>query len=361
MNPIERRIFKSFACLLIGFGAGVAQPAGLGVVNWVAHACTTAGAGRASGCPQFGPASTNLSSTTAPGVSGPLPMQPTTAYSTIGNAASAYQTAGGWNGANAAADSTNNGFVFGVGTAAELNVEGINESESPAQYTFHFLINGGGLNLSINEFVANGSRYPTAEIVAGFIINKDFVDSIMWEYRGTLTAVNSEIPLIFSASVFDPKGLGLGTPDALVTQTGLAGQPRSAQVTLDPFVGTVPIPLIAAGAQITLDYYLFARVYTGEHNFAPNPLNDEPLVEGSAWIADPFGLNGQPVPGAFPDSGFDLDGQSLLTLTQVPGPQAGWLILTAFTGAASFVRRRGDKCRYLAHIAEAPAHACRAV
>lgn len=317
--------------------ASYAHGAGLVVVDWSAQACAIAVSGNEDHCSGIRDVDVSI---TGPGSPGPLAFQPSTAYVSVGTTASAYQTAGGWNAADAAASTAANGQNFAARSHGILAVDGLNEGPDPVQYTFHFLINGGALTMQMQEFVANGSRYPSASVQAYLIIGLDDSTTLAsWSYRATLTGVNVDIPIIFAETVSDPLGLAIGKPGATVTHGLTPEGVRSAVATFGPFVGSVPLPAIPAGSTIHLEYGVFAGAYTGQHDPVPNPLYDEPFSSVSAWIADPFGLEGGSVPGEFPAEGFDLGGRSLAELTAVPAPPAALLLPTALLAAARFAAR----------------------
>jgi hypothetical protein len=336
------------AALLLAAGSE-ARAAGLVVEEWFATACAVIGGpGRATECSAANPGFVANTSGTSPGVSGPILLQPTTAHAAVSGGTEAYQTAGGWNGANAGIDSNTYGLHSGAFSSASLTVLGVNTDATPASYSFHFLINGGGLTLATSEFVALGERRPKAEIVAAFQISSGLIDTggpnpvpnvlALWSYRATMVANNSESNPIFTTQIQDPFNLGLGTPSTTVQQI-TNGSVRSATMSLAPFVGTVPNLNMAPGSPILLHYRVEALVYTGDHDPIPNPIFDEPSTNASAWIADPFGLEGNGVPDGFPSTGFELGGQSLASLTAVPEPEPGALLLIGLCTLAAVSRR----------------------
>jgi len=281
-------------------------------------------------------------------------LEPAVASVSLSGArASAYQTAGGWNAAAAQARSDDAGFEVAGASSAYLRVSVFNTGPDPVSMPFHFFITHAELSLDLStDFRApSGEQGPVAEIVASLMTfdasgRPDSPAATLWRYHAALVGVNAGLfGLLFNESVFDPQGIG--KPVATIDRSiGVA------HVELAPFARSLSLGDLVPGADLTFEYRVEARVFTGR----PVPFFDPespPTTGAVAWIADPFGLDGDLTLPPFPLEGFSLAGQSLASLLAVPeAPRSGvplpatLLLVAGAIGCVALSRRlRGSRGR----------------
>jgi hypothetical protein len=313
--------------LAANLGFDVAWSEALVIVDWRADACarTSPTDDMEHGC-FFGALASSVASTdnTQPGVA--------SKSTSSGNAsADAFQSPGGWDRARADAGQALD-LAAAAGAAFILRVR--NDSAAPEPMVFRFLISNAALALAITNYVA--ADVPIAEIVSEVATSDGLQDVVRWNYNAFLASLGSGVPVGMQDTLnfVDPQGIGKPVLDSFSTSPG------EATAHFAPFVGTLDLGTLPAGAEFTLTYIIEARAYTGTLNTVVIPSPESTTVSLTALIEDPFGLDG-----------FFLNGQSLASLiagdtgtsgpplSGVPAP-AAWLLLSVGVAFAA-ARRRG--------------------
>jgi hypothetical protein len=224
--------------------------------------------------------------------------------------ASAFQFAGGWDGAAAHANASA-GWDTQIGATATFMIAVLNTGPDPFPLSFQFLINAGSLEMNIANFGALGDEIAKVQISSEVWTST----RTEWHYAASIGGSNSRAFLGLKEELADPRGIG---KPAVTLDRPVPGFLR---VDLSPFAGTLDLGDLPVGGRLELFYQIQANIETGIPLCFPDCPTDQfaPWVDLLANIEDPFSLN----------SGFYLNGQSLASLTAtsaVPEPST-WLLL----------------------------------
>ena len=205
-------------------------------------------------------------------------------------------------------------------SAADLTLTLRNDGAAPAALDFGFEVDNGGVQLDLEDFVADGDDIPIADVTAE-IWCESCVQKLAWHYRALYASYNvanqfGDVNDLLD--FFDPHGVGRPTWASIDGGYTCALTPpydctHEALATLLPFQGTIPIGTIDPGASATVRYTIRARVYTGtlDPNLTPS---DPPRAAGVASFSRPFGVGGEIV---------FINGAPLSTLVPEPAPSSG--------------------------------------
>jgi hypothetical protein len=249
--------------------------------------------------------------------------RPVVAASIGSETASAYQSAGGFNGASSGIHgSASSGFERGTTASARLQLTLYNDGTVPIPLSFRMLILGGHLALRTDNFVAEGEDVPIAEVNASLSSTVPGHEGIVWRYNAVLSNRNSELLIgLADSGSFDPQGQGKPVPTVTATRGSDAASGTifsESTVTLAPFVATFDLGELPGLTAAKVVYNVRARTYTGEPSAlgAFDPASATMLA--SASIADPFGLDADLVPGPFSGDAIFINGIALNALVPVP-------------------------------------------
>jgi hypothetical protein len=204
-----------------------------------------------------------------------------------------------------------------------------NDDVAPAPLNFGFLIDGGDLQLALEDFLADGDDIPIAEVRAE-IWCETCAQKLAWSYRALYASYNNENPFGVVNDLldfFDPHGIG--KPTWVSVDGGNVCSPNppfdcthEAHGTLSAFQRTIPMGTIDPGASATIRYTIEARSYTGTLSSLLTPPNP-PHVAGVATLSDPFGveevvlINETPLSTLVPEPGFAAGAEAALVVLAV--------------------------------------------
>jgi len=204
-------------------------------------------------------------------------------------------------------------------SSAALTTTLRNDDAGPVALDFGFEIDGGFLQLTLEDFLADGDDTPIAEVRAE-IWCETCVQKLAWSYRALYASYNNENQFGVVNDLldfFDPHGIGKPTWVSVDGGNVCSPNPPSectheAHGTLSPFQGTIPIGTLDPGASATIRYTIEARSYTGTLSPLLTP-TDPPRASGVATLSDLFGI----------EEIVFINGTPLSTFVPEPEPAAG--------------------------------------
>lgn len=202
---------------------------------------------------------------------------------------------------------------------------------TPEPVDISFELASGELALVLKRFVSANDHIPITEVGVSITCVGCGPSGLLWSYQAQFASYNSENPIGLNDLLdsFDPQAIGKPSWDVDTSVVGAAYASIAA-----PFKPpTLSLGLLQPEATMVVTFLLRARTYTGE--FEPfgqpvPPSPNDPEVELSAWLEDPFGLPSQSTPPPFATDSIYINGTGLSVLVPEPAPNlTGVVVLLA--------------------------------
>jgi hypothetical protein len=174
-----------------------------------------------------------------------------------------------------------------------------NNGVAPAPFDFTFTIDSGFLQLTLEDFLADGDDVPIAEVKAEIWCETCATDKLAWNYHALYASYNNENQFGVVNDLldfWDPHGILKPAWNSVDGGNVCDPNPpydctHEAHGTLvPPFTKTIHFDMIDPGATGSFRYTIEARSYTGTLSSLLTPTNP-PHVAGVATLSDPFGVS----------------------------------------------------------------------